>query len=117
VPDAPPPQYQGAGWNTTALGGSGPVAVKEGAAPLVYLVEAGGAFRVHDQTDRKDLARGQAPGRTVIRVDARNGVVFGGETLLAGPLPADHRYAVYREATGPNFSRQGTFQPRPAKKE
>ena len=115
-PAAAPPPYQGAGWQTTALGGSGPVAVKEGAAPLIYLVEAGGAFRVHDQTDRRDLARARAPGRTVIRVDARKGVVFGGETLLAGPLPADHRYAIYLDATGPNFSRQGTFQPRPGRK-
>ena len=115
--DAAPPKDQGAGWQTTALAGSGPVAVKEGTAPLVYLVEAGGSFRVHDQTDRKDLARGAAPGRTVIRVDARSGVVFGSETLLAGPLPADHRYAIYLDASGPNFTRQGTFQPRPARKE
>jgi hypothetical protein len=103
------------GWATMPLGvGAGPVVVKEGAAPLVYLAESGGTFRVHDGTERKDLARADVSGRTIIRVDARNGVVAGRETLLAGPLPADHRYVIYYDPQGPNYSRQGVFQPRPA---
>ena len=86
------------------------VAVKEGSVPLVYLVEAPGVFRVHDMTSGQDLARGPAGGRSIVRLDARAGVVFGGETLYAGPLPKDHRYVIYLDPTGPNVARQGTFQ-------
>ena len=114
VPQAVAPRDQASGWATTPLPlGAGPVVVKEGPAPLVYMVESSGAFRVHDQTDNKDLARAEALGRTIIRIDARSGVAMGRETLLAGPLPADHRYAIYLDPSGPNYSRQGTFQPRP----
>jgi hypothetical protein len=116
APEAAPARDQAAGWTTTPLPlGAGPVVVKEGPAPLVYMVESSGAFRVHDLTDNKDLARAEALGRTIIRVDARAGVAIGRETLLAGPLPADHRYAIYLDPSGPNFSRQGVFQPRPAR--
>jgi hypothetical protein len=108
---APP---QASGWATTPLpGGAGPVVVKQGPVPLVYLVESGGVFRVHDETDHKDLARAEALGRTIIRVDARAGIAIGRETLVSGPLPADHRYVIYFDPSGPNYSRQGTFQPRP----
>jgi hypothetical protein len=99
------------GWSTTALPvASEPVAVKEGGVPLVYLVESPGTFRVHDQTAGQDLARGPAAGRSIVRVDGRAGVVFGRETLFAGPLATDHRYVIYRDPTGPNMARQGTFQ-------
>jgi hypothetical protein len=111
---AAPSDQQGIGWNTTPLAvASEPVSVKEGPAPLVYLVETPGLFRVRDLTAGTDLARANAPGRSIVRIDRRTGVVFGGETLLAGPLDPDHRYAIYRDPTGPNMARQGTFQIRP----
>jgi hypothetical protein len=111
APPAAPFDQQSIGWTTTPLPiASQSVAVKEGAVPLVYLVESPGVFRVHDQTAGQDLARTSAVGRSIVRVDARAGVVFGGETLYAGPLPKDHRYVIYRDPTGPNMARQGTFQ-------
>ena len=114
--DAAPAHLQAPGWKTTPLPlGAGPVAVKQGSPPLAYLVESGGVFRVHDETDHKDLARAEALGRTIIRVDARAGVAVGRETLYAGPLPADHMYSIYLDPAGPNYSRRGVFQPRPAK--
>jgi hypothetical protein len=64
APAAPPPaaplDQQSIGWNAAALAvRSDPVAVKEGPVPLFYLVETPGAFRVHDLTEGKDLARGE----------------------------------------------------------
>ena len=110
-PPAAPLDQQSIGWNTAALGvRSDPVAVKEGPVPLYYLVETPGAFRVHDLTDGRDLARANAAGRSIVRVDGRTGVVFGGETLVPGPLNKGHRYVIYRDPTGPNMARQGTFQ-------
>jgi hypothetical protein len=115
APAAPPPaaplDQQSIGWNTAALAvRSDPVAVKEGAVPLFYLVETPGSFRVHDLTEGRDLARVNAAGRSIVRVDGRTGVVIGGETLVPGPLNKDHRYVIYRDPTGPNMARQGTFQ-------
>lgn len=112
--DAPTGQQQSPGWTTTPLPvASESVAVKEGSAPLVYLVESPGTFRVHDLTTGQDLARSNAAGRSIIRVDGRTGVVFGGETLFEGPLKREHRYVIFRDPTGPNMARQGVFQVRP----
>ena len=116
APDAVSPDQQSMGWNTTPLAvASEPVAVKEGGVPLVYLVESPGVFRVHDRTAGQDLARANAVARSIVSVDGRRGVVFGGETLVPGPLEADHRYVIYRDPTGPNMARQGVFQPRPGR--
>jgi len=115
---AAPTGQQSVGWSTTPLAvASEPVAVKEGTIPLVYLVETPGMFRVHDRTEGRDVARAGAAGRSIIRVDGRSGVIFGRETLVAGPLDREHRYVIYRDPTGPNMARQGTFQLRPPPKQ
>jgi hypothetical protein len=101
-------------WQTRALPSRAQsTAVKEGAAPLVYLVESGAVIRVHDQTSKRDLARGFAAPRSIVRVDGRRGVIYGDDTLLAGPLPEDHRYVIFVEPAGENVARQGVVQPRP----
>ena len=119
VADAPAtvsPDQQSMGWNSLPLPiASEPVAVREGGVPLVYLVESPGVFRVHDRTAGQDLARAWAVGRSIVSVDGRAGVKFGGETLAPGPLDSDHRYVIYRDPTGPNMARQGVFQPRPSR--
>jgi hypothetical protein len=86
--------------------------VKEGPAPLVYLVEAGAVIRVHDMNAKRDLTRSFVPARSIVRVDARNGVIYGDETVLPGPLAADHRYVIFVDPTGENVARQGVVQPR-----
>jgi hypothetical protein len=90
-----------------------PTAVKEGAAPLVYMVEGGATIRVHDQTAKRDLARSFVAGRSIVRVDGRRGVIYGDDTVFAGPLPQDHRYVIFVDPTGENVARQGVFQLRP----
>lgn len=103
-----------AGWRTTQLPvRAQPTAVKEGAAPLVYMVGGGSMIRVHDLTDQRDLSRAFVPARSIVRVDARRGVIYGDENVFAGPLPADHRYVIFVDPNGENVARQGVVQPRP----
>lgn len=110
---AGPPEMATA-WRSTPLPSRAePTAVKQGPAPLVYLVEGGAVIRVHDVDAKRDLARAFVPARAIVRVDARNGVVYGDETVAPGPLPEGRRYVIYVDPAGENVARQGTVQPRP----
>lgn len=101
-------------WRSSALPTNAQsMAVKEGAAPLVYRVEGGATIRVHDLASKVDLARGFVPGGSLVRVDDRRGVVFGTDTIFAGPLAEGGRYVIFVEPDGENVARQGVFQPRP----
>ena len=101
-------------WQSTPLPSRAqPTPVREGAAPLVYLVEGGATITVRDETEKRDLTQSFAAARSIVRVDARRGVIYGEETLYPGPLPADHRYTIIVEPSGENVARQGVVQPRP----
>ena len=107
------------GWNEQSLGGvgstvAGPVAVKAGTPPLYYWSDVAETVRVVDETGGRVLAEIDARPRTIVRVDANTGVGAGQLTLAPGPLPADHRYAIYVVPRGESVSRTGSFQPRPA---
>ena len=91
-----------------------PMPVKEGPAPLVYRVEGGATIRVQELgASKRDLSRGHVPAGSLVRVDARRGVIYGEDTVFAGPLPEGVRYVIFVEPRGENVARQGTFQPRP----
>lgn len=107
------------GWTTSTplRVNSEPTAVKEGPAPLVYLVETAATIRVRDASANRDLAQAVVPGRRMVRVDARSGVVYGGDTLVRGPLPADHHYVIFVQLPGENVARQGTFQLQPRREQ
>src|SRR5688572_17992871 len=107
------------GWNEQPLGGvaagvAAPVAVRQGTPPLYYWSDMAETLRVVDETGRQVLAEIDARPRTILRVDAKTGVVAGQLTLMAGPLPGDHRYAIYVVPQGESVSRTGNFQPRPS---
>jgi hypothetical protein len=74
--------------------------VKEGTMPLVYLVETAGGVRVVDLTTQHALAQTMATGESIVSIDPVHGVSIGGTVFAQGPLPADHRYAVYFESGG-----------------
>jgi len=86
--------------------------VIEGPAPLMYITQGPGIFRVVDRTSGETLAEMFAKGRTVLRVDDRYGVVFGTETLLKGPRPPGHKYAFYLQPDTANFMRSGRVGPK-----
>ena len=101
-------------WQSTPLPSRAqPTPVKEGPAPLVYLVEGGATIRVRDETDKLDLTQSFATARSIVRVDSRRGVIYGNDTLYPGPLAAGHRYTIIVEPSGENVARQGIVQPRP----
>ena len=93
-----------------------PVAVAEGPMPLVHVFDVGGAVRVMDLTSKARLAAMNVPDRTLVRVDARNGVTIGQDNIVPGPLSAEHKYGIFLDPTTPNTMRQGVgpakvFQP------
>ena len=101
-------------WQSTPLPARAePTAVKDGPAPLVYLVEGGAVIRVRDASADRDLARAFVPARAIVRIDERRGVVYGDDTVLAGPLPQGRHYVIFVDPTGENVARQGTVRPRP----
>jgi hypothetical protein len=78
-----------------------PSPVAQGPAPLVYLYSAGGPVRIVDLTTNAQVAAGVAPQRTLVRVDAKNGVILGRETLAPGPLVASHTYGIFIDSPEP----------------
>jgi hypothetical protein len=111
---AAPPTPAEMRWDNRAMPTQAqPMAVRQGPAPLVYLLESPANVRVVDEARGVTLTAAPVPRRTVIRIDERNGVVFGQETVSPGPLPAGGRYVIYLDPTGKDYSRQGTYQPRP----
>ena len=108
---------RGAKWDEQPTGvKQEPVAVVEGPMPLVHLFDVGGAVRVMDLTSKARLAATNVPDRTLVRVDARNGVTVGQDNIVPGPLPAEHTYGIFLDPTTPNTMRQGVgparvFQP------
>jgi hypothetical protein len=106
---APTPQVS---WQSTAIPvpPQPPMAVKEGGLPLVYLVEIGTTVRVADETANQDLLTIPVPGRTIIAI-TEGGVSVGGATMKMGPLPDDHRYAIYLATDQTNVYRTGEIRP------
>ena len=90
-----------------------PMAVKEGPPPLAYWLESGAVVRVTDVGQKLDVARGFVPGRSVVRVDARQGVIFGTESAYPGPLPEGSRYLISVEPDTEYVAKQETVQVRP----
>ena len=101
-------------WRSTPLPTNAqPTAVKKGAAPLVYRVEGGAVIRVQELPSKRDLARSFVSGGSLVRVDARRGVIYGEETVFTGPLAENTRYVIFVEPGGENVARQGVIQPLP----
>src|SRR5581483_5015651 len=75
-PPAPTPAQEkpvfdgGGGWQSSAPlpQRAESTVIKQGPAPLVYLVEAPAVVRVRDEDAKVDLARAVAAGRSIVRV-------------------------------------------------
>ncbi len=85
--------------------------VREGSAPLVYLLPAGGSLRVVDTTAGAELAATAAESRSILRIDDLTGITIGKRTLLKGPLPPGHVYEIYLSTGSANEVRQGVSSP------
>jgi hypothetical protein len=87
------------------------LAVKEGPSPLIYIVDTAAMVRIVDATTGEDMLKVPVPAHTVVAVNAASGIQIGGATMKLGPLPADHRFAIYLESNEENIIRQGAVRP------
>jgi hypothetical protein len=110
-----PPEKVELAWEEGPIPGvprSGPVMIKQGPAPLLYLSEMAATLQVVDLgAGERVLAEAPVGPRSIVLVDTQRGIVFGGRTVVAGPLPARRRYAIYLVPQGESRSRTGVSQP------
>ena len=85
--------------------------VKQGPAPLAYLVEAGGPLRIVDMVSGAILATGIAEPRGIVSIDEKAGIRVGRELLVKGPLPSGRTYGIYLENQGENQMRTERIGP------
>ncbi len=90
-----------------------PTLVKKGLAPLAYIVESPANVSVVDLDTQQRLASAPVGARTIVRVEARTGVVFGKQHVAPGPLAADHQYGIYVESGQTSEIRNQTISPTP----
>src|SRR5689334_17209100 len=76
---------------------SQPTLVQQGEPPLAYRVESNVTIRVTDMTAGQTVASAPLKTGEFVAVTEDNGVVFGGERIVKGPLPDGHRYGIYVE--------------------
>ena len=70
--------------------------VKSGGAPLNFRISSAGTLRILDTTDNNTLVVSTAiPSASNVNIDSTKGVTVNGTVVKAGPLPAQHRYALY----------------------
>ena len=85
--------------------------VREGASPIVFLLPGSGSLRVVDKTTGIDLASAEAQARSILRIDDLTGVTLGKQTLVKGPLPNGHEYAIYLTTGTENVIERGVLTP------
>lgn len=85
--------------------------VKEGPAPLVYVVETDARVRVVDMTTGTQLLDMPVMARQIVSVNPELGVQVGGATMAPGRLARDHRYGIYILSNRENVVRSGRVRP------
>jgi hypothetical protein len=69
--------------------------VVAGPLPLVYLLESGSVVTVVEAQSRATLVSLPLDAPTIVRVDARRGVVAGRTVVRPGPLDESRQYEIY----------------------
>jgi hypothetical protein len=85
--------------------------VKEGTAPLVYMVEADTVVRVVDKDINVELLNMPVMARQIVSVNPELGVMVGGAVIYRGSLPASHRYQIYLQSNTESIRRTGYIRP------
>src|SRR5690349_16804473 len=66
--------------------------IKQGPAPLAYIVEAGGTIRIADAETGATIAEAVAAPRSIVSIDEQAGVRVGNDLIIKGPLVAGKTY-------------------------
>ena len=85
--------------------------VKQGPAPLAYIVEAGGAIRIVEAETGATVAEAIAPPRSIVSIDERAGVRVGKDLLVKGPLNAGRTYQIFLEGPDENVFSNERIRP------
>jgi hypothetical protein len=110
-PPPPPPREQTSSGAVTVRNAVPSKPVKDGPAPLVYLLPADGTVRVVDKTAGLELATTSAQARSIVRIDELTGVQLGKQTLIRGPLAAGHEYEIYLTTGSTNDVQREVISP------
>jgi hypothetical protein len=111
----PPPREQSASGTVVIQKPLPAKPVKDGPAPLVYLLPGEGMVRIVDKTAGIDIASTAAESRSIVRIDDLTGVQLGKQTLVRGPLPAGHEYEIYLTTGTANDVQRNVLAPVPTK--
>jgi hypothetical protein len=87
-----------------------PTVIRRGSLPLVHLADASATIAVVDLSTNVELGRAEVSGGTIVRVDARRGVVVDDRTLLAGPLLSDREYGIVLQPGSVNTFRSSVLE-------
>lgn len=85
--------------------------IQEGEPPLAYRVPSDGTVRIVDMNTSADVAVGALKAGEFIAVTQDNGILFGSERMLKGPLPEGHRYGIFIDQPSSNIYRSGAVIP------
>lgn len=92
-----------------------PLPVKQGPAPLAYMVESAASIRIVDLETQETVATVAVDEASPLVIDEKRGIRIGRNEILPGPLPAGHRYAIYLDLNGEGYYRTGITEPAPPK--
>lgn len=79
--------------------------VKTGTLPMAYLLEYPGDVRIVDATAGRVLLTTRVGGRTIVSVDADDGITIGGRNVSPVRLDGSHRYEIYLNQASENVNR------------
>jgi hypothetical protein len=85
--------------------------VKQGPAPLAYIVETGGTVRIADADSGVTLAEEVASPASIVSVDEQAGIRVGQDLLVKGPLAGGRTYQIFLENPTENEFRNETIVP------
>lgn len=112
--DAPSPLSAKQMWRTQPVSmHATAMAVAAGPLPLLYIFPQASSVRIVDETLGQDIAQGAVDAQTLVRIDAKKGVLFGQRAIAGGPLPASHRYGIYLVPVNEGVWRSGVVATEP----
>src|SRR4051812_14069663 len=85
--------------------------VKQGPAPLAYIVEYAAAIRIAEMESGITLTQAVASPRSIVSIDEATGIRVGQDVLVRGPLPSGHTYGIYIEQSGESVIRSERSRP------
>ena len=85
--------------------------VKQGPAPLAYIVESAGLVRIVEVESGQTVGQASATIGAIVSVDETAGVRVGKNVLVKGPLASGRTYQIFVDHPGTNIFRSEEVLP------